>query len=135
MIEILLALQIIYGSSKSTSINCDYFTNQACTDPVAHIIWINENIKNKEFVLYHEIGHNLYWDNKTVDNGIFSSQQNIADDFAFYVYSKKYPNTYIDGAKYWTYKTFYDSIIEKKDNELFEETCKEDCLSLIYKII
>lgn len=127
MIEILLAIQIIYSTPSDITFFCGTGIS-ACTNPISHVIYTSNK---DEFTLYHEIGHNLYWDNKPVDNGIFSEQQRIADDFAFYIFSKKYPNEYIDDLKYWTYKSFYEKTIKKERDILFKNTCNDECILLI----
>lgn len=98
---------------------------EACTTIQNHQIYMS---KKNEFTLYHEIGHNLYWDNKSVDNGLFSEQQRIADDFAFYILANKYPNKYVKGTLNDTYKTFYESNISKEHRELFKKTCPKKCI-------
>lgn len=122
MIEILLALQIMYDTPKDIYKVCGAL---ACTQPTTHQIWMGTK---DEFTLYHEIGHNLYFDNKPTNNGIMSDQQTIADDFAWYIIAKKYPNKYIDSTKYWTNETFYKSIVRKEIDKMFRKTCGSKCI-------
>jgi hypothetical protein len=131
MINILLAIQIITSTPKVIESICQA---ESCTFVQQHLIFFSKDVPDSEFILYHEIGHNLYWDNNPANNGIFSSQQRLADNFAWYVMAQRHPNRYIDKAYYWTYKSFYESCVTKEQQEMFKNTCGQECLTQVYKM-
>lgn len=87
----------------------------------------------KDYILYHEVGHSLYWMDFPKD--IFKTTPGfesfsgpdyevIADDFAWWMYAKKHPKEL----------KFVNSILTQAKRDYFAGTCKKKCVDAILKL-
>lgn len=83
------------------------------------VIYVGDNaVRPRDFVLYHEIGHQLFQLN--YDNRLFSNKEIMADQFALFVWEHKYPKTLG---------------IERQDRfDYFSRYCDEQCVKKILSI-
>ena len=52
-------------------------------------------------------------------------QEQVADDFAWYVYAQKYPNKY---------KSFYEDVVGPDQRKFLETSCPKECVAKVLLI-
>jgi Zn-dependent peptidase ImmA (M78 family) len=126
MIELLLAVKIIFVSNSAIEHYCTQFVD-GCYAFLEDTIYVRNGIKNrsyKDYILYHEIGHLFYkldgFDKELFKGTIISPDYEVvADNFALYIYSIKYPK----------YKAFYEKVVNINQRKFLEESCNWECVS------
>lgn len=106
---------------------------KACFSDVSNTIFISQDINGaggvqKDFILYHEIGHFLFGQNFPKDifkAGLTSPDyETIADNFAWWIYGQKYSSE----------KSFSDAVVSKVKRDYFSQNCNSVCVSSILNI-
>ena len=130
MLELLITLHLYTITPKQITTTCKTNYADGCIILKTNSIYISKSpIENRQFVIYHEIGHSLYRENnfpKELYTDSFSpAREQIADDFAFYIYNQSKPNS--------EYGKFYQKNINKDRDLYFKKTCPEDCVNTVIK--
>jgi len=123
-----MTLQIMWVTAN-TPIPCtaEQDAVRACYVVDTHTIYLDKNLKGfyRYFVPYHEIAHSLYKENfdKTLfKDTIFSKDyETIANDFAWWMYAKKFPKE----------QKFVNQILTKEKIQYFKDTCDKQCVKYI----
>lgn len=95
MIETILTFYLIFtleGNNKAIIENCNNIktVDDGCYVYKTKTIYIDyDTARPRDFVLYHEIGHHLFW--RSYDKNIFANEEIMADQFALFIYGKKFP--------------------------------------------
>lgn len=125
-----LKISWILDSTPIPECNLEKGFVRACYSETSHTIFISQDItaKDKDFILYHEVGHFLYTQSFPKDiflSGPFGPDyETIANDFAWWIYGAKYPNQ----------KNFANEVVTSKKQEYFSSTCDTNCVETILKI-
>ena len=134
MLELFLTATIIWTTQTGIIKHC--YPNlsgaddaAACYDHDSNIIYINKKTSKaipKDLVLYHEIGHSLYWMDFPKDvfkESVFDEPdyEVMADDFAWWAYGKKHPKQ----------QKFVNEILTPQKIKFFEDSCKVKCINSI----
>lgn len=118
MITTFITAQIVWTLLGNT---CGNVPNLAgCYEYRTNIIWVDSNLKMKDFYLYHEIGHSLLWKTPWQVTGIFPNEEIVADRFSLYVYNAIYPEM--------------TTRPQPKELEYIKKYCPEKCLNEILLI-
>ncbi len=132
MIEYLLTMHIFWltGTQDIQAICDRTFTINGCYFNNTHTIYLSPHIERnsftKDFVLYHEIGHHIYWLDRYPQN-LFIDYEDVADKFSFWLLLKK-------GKIPKLLKENYDTVITKEMDTFFSQTCKSECVEYILSI-
>ena len=132
MYSILTAL-IIWTTSAVVVNVCGGADIGGCYVIATDTIYIASDLENrsdykKDFVLFHEIGHSLYkhdFPKEIFKNGLFAPDYEIiADNFAWWIYAKKYPKE----------RKFVRNLLSQKKLNYFASTCDRMCVCDILSI-
>lgn len=120
MIELLITATIIYTMNVNKP--CDYTPQsviEGCYDHKIDTIYVkSKNItRPQDFILFHEIGHSLF-DNNFPNT--FINREEMADQFALWIYENKYPNHFIKA--------------NETSKKYFSKNCNEKCIDEIINI-
>lgn len=140
MIELLFTAAIIWTTQANVAHQCEGNATKVMASEIGGcyrhdtntIYMTTGKIPNigvgKDYILYHEIGHSLYWmdfPKEIFKASVFDPDyEGIADDFAWWMYAKKHPKE----------KKFMESVIKKQERDYFANTCQKKCVDAVLKL-
>ncbi len=125
MIETIFTFALMFVVNSTDMENCkqwvgpeQYPLDGCYVEKTKNIYINNETTRPQDFVLYHEIAHHLFklkFDKKLFD------KETMADQFAFFIYGKKYPE-------------LPDYNQDQSLKEYFSKNCDQMCVDAILSI-